>query len=194
MGRADTTEAVSTRAREALGFSRWWQVAAAAVMMGLVSPYQYVWSSIQSPLEASLAVSPEAIGLVFTLFVIFQAGSQFPVGWYRDRHGPRLLTLVAGVLAGGGYLGLSVATEVWQVYLLYSAGAVGVGIVYTVAVNTALKWFPDRRGLTTGIGTMAFAGGPVRSGERHRRGLPDRAPQPRDRHRARDSRRRGRVA
>ncbi len=159
MGRADTTEAVSARAREALGFSRWWQVAAAAVMMGLVSPYQYVWSSIQSPLEASLAVSPEAIGLVFTLFVIFQAGSQFPVGWYRDRHGPRLLTLVAGVLAGGGYLGLSVATEVWQVYLLYSAGAVGVGIVYTVAVNTALKWFPDRRGLTTGIGTMAFAGG-----------------------------------
>ncbi len=128
-------------------------------MMGLVSPYQYVWSSIQSPLESSLAVSPEAIGLVFTLFVIFQAGSQFPVGWYRDRHGPRLLTLAAGVLAGGGYLGLSVATTVWQVYLLYSLGAVGVGIVYTVAVNTALKWFPDRRGLTTGIGTMAFAGG-----------------------------------
>lgn len=159
MGRADTTAGVSARAHEELGFSRWWQVAAAAVMMGLVSPYQYVWSSIQSPLESSLSVSPEAIGLVFTLFVIFQSGSQFPVGWYRDRHGPRLLTLVAGVLAGGGYLGLSVATEVWQVYLLYSAGAVGVGIVYTVAVNTALKWFPDRRGLTTGIGTMAFAGG-----------------------------------
>jgi len=159
MGGADPTEGVSARAREELGFSRWWQVAAAAVMMGLVSPYQYVWSSIQSPLESSLSVSPEAIGLVFTLFVIFQSGSQFPVGWYRDRHGPRLLTLAAGILAGGGYLGLSVATEVWQVYLLYSAGAVGVGIVYTVAVNTALKWFPDRRGLTTGIGTMAFAGG-----------------------------------
>ena len=158
MGRG-TAEAVSTRAREELGFSRWWQVAAAAAMMGLVSPYQYVWSSIQSPLETALGVSPEAIGLVFTLFVIFQSGSQFPVGWYRDRHGPRRLTLAAGVLAGGGYLGLSVATEVWQLYLLYSLGAVGVGIVYTVAVNTALKWFPDRRGLTTGIGTMAFAGG-----------------------------------
>ncbi|MEZ3144498.1 OFA family MFS transporter [Halobaculum sp. MBLA0143] len=150
---------IAARAKEELGFSRWWQVAAAAAMMGLVSPYQYVWSSIQSPLESALNVSPEAIGLVFTLFVIFQSGSQFPVGWYRDRHGPRRLTLVAGVLAGGGYLGLSVATEVWQVYLLYSLGAVGVGIVYTVAVNTALKWFPDRRGLTTGIGTMAFAGG-----------------------------------
>ncbi|MFB6221145.1 MAG: OFA family MFS transporter, partial [Halolamina sp.] len=147
------------RAKEELGFSRWWQVAAAAVMMGLVSPYQYVWSSIEGPLSRALGVEQAAIGLVFTLFVIFQAGSQVPVGWWRDRHGPRRLTFLAGLLAGGGYLGLAVATSVWQLYLFYSLGAIGVGIVYTVAVNTALKWFPDRRGLTTGIGTMAFAGG-----------------------------------
>lgn len=147
------------RAKAELGFSRWWQVAAAAVMMGLVSPYQYVWSSIEGPLATALNVDLAAIGLVFTLFVIFQAGSQFPVGWWRDRHGPRALTVVAGFLAGGGYLGLSTATSVWQLYLFYSLGAIGVGIVYTIAVNTALKWFPDRRGLTTGVGTMAFAGG-----------------------------------
>jgi len=149
----------TARARDVLGFSRWWQVVAAAVMMGLVSPYQYVWSSIEGPLASSLDIPLPALGLVFTLFVVFQAGSQFPVGWYRDRHGPRALTLLAGVLAGGGYLGLAYATEVWQLYLLYSLGAIGVGIVYTVAVNTAIKWFPDRRGLTTGVGTMAFAGG-----------------------------------
>lgn len=76
-----------------------------------------------------------------------------------DRHGPRRLTLIAGILAGGSYYLLASATEVWQLYVLYSLGAIGVGIVYTVAVNTALKWFPDRKGLTTGIGTMAFAGG-----------------------------------
>jgi OFA family oxalate/formate antiporter-like MFS transporter len=149
----------AARARDVLGFSRWWQVAAAAIMMGLISPYQYVWSSIESPIARSLELDPTALGFVFTLFVIFQAGSQFPVGWYRDRNGPRGLTLLAGVLAGGGYLGLAYATQLWQLYVLYSLGAIGVGIVYTVAVNTALKWFPDRRGLTTGIGTMAFAGG-----------------------------------
>ena len=147
------------RAREVLGFSRWWQIAAAAVMMGLVSPYQYVWSSIEGPLASRLDVSLPALGLVFTLFVIVQAGSQFPVGWWRDRHGPRRLTLLAGVLAGGGYFGLAYATAFWAVALLYSLGAIGVGIVYTVAVNTAIKWFPDRRGLTTGVGTMAFAAG-----------------------------------
>jgi OFA family oxalate/formate antiporter-like MFS transporter len=147
------------RAKQELGFSRWWQIVAAVVMMGLISPYQYVWTSIEGPLSQALNVEQAAIGLVFTLFVIFQAGSQVPVGWWRDRHGPRGLTLLAGILAGGGYLGLAVATSVWQLYLFYSLGAIGVGIVYTVAVNTALKWFPDRRGLTTGLGTMAFAAG-----------------------------------
>lgn len=147
------------RAHEVLGFSRWWQISAAVVMMALVSPYQYVWSSIQGPLANDLSVSLPALGFVFTLYVVFQSGSQFPAGWLRDRYGPRLLTVLAGILAGGGYFGLAHATRLWQIYLLYSLGAIGVGIVYTVAVNTAVKWFPDRRGLTTGAGTMAFAAG-----------------------------------
>jgi OFA family oxalate/formate antiporter-like MFS transporter len=152
-------ERTAEDAREVLGFSRWWLVVVAAFAMGVVSPYQYVWSSIEGPLARDLAIPLPELGLVFTLFVIFQAGSQFPVGWWRDRHGPRVLTGIAAVLAGGSYVGLAYATSVWQLYVLYSLGAIGVGIVYTVAVNTALKWFPDRRGLTTGVGTMAFAGG-----------------------------------
>ena len=149
----------AARAREELGFSRWWLVIVAAVAMAVVSPYQYVWSSIEGPLARSLEIPLTELGLVFTLFVIFQAGCQFPVGWWRDRHGPRALTGIAAILAGGSYYLLAYATEVWQLYVLYSLGAIGVGIVYTIAVNTALKWFPDRKGLTTGFGTMAFAGG-----------------------------------
>ncbi|WP_458189458.1 OFA family MFS transporter [Haladaptatus sp. NG-WS-4] len=149
----------AARAKEELGFSRWWLIVAAAVAMAVVSPYQYVWSSIEGPLARNLQIPLPQLGMVFTLFVIFQAGSQFPVGWWRDRHGPRAITLSASVLAGGSYYALAYATQVWELYLLYSIGAVGVGIVYTVAVNTALKWFPDRKGLTTGVGTMAFAGG-----------------------------------
>ncbi|MFC4357500.1 OFA family MFS transporter [Halobium salinum] len=147
------------RAREHLGFSRWWLVVAAALAMAVVSPYQYVWSSIEGPLGRDLGVPLSQLGLVFTLFVIVQSGSQFPVGWWRDRHGPRLLTVAAAVLAGGAYYLLSYATAVWELYLLYSLGALGVGIVYTISVNTALKWFPDRKGLTAGAGTMAFAAG-----------------------------------
>ena len=61
----------SERAYDALEFSQWWQIAAAIVMMALVSPYQYVWSSIQGPLARNLGLSLPALGLVFTLFVLF---------------------------------------------------------------------------------------------------------------------------
>lgn len=147
------------RAKEILGFSRWWQIVAAAGMMAAVSPYQYVWSSIEQPLAANLDIALPALGAVFSFYVVFQSLSQFPAGWWRDRRGPGVLTFLAAILAGGGYIGLAYATSVWQLYVLYSTGAIGVGIIYTVAVNTAVKWFPDRTGLTTGIGTMAFAGG-----------------------------------
>ena len=147
------------RASAVLGFSRWWQVVAAAAMMAAVSPYQYVWSSIEQPLAESLDIALPALGAVFSFYVVFQSLSQFPAGKWRDSRGPGAITFLAAILAGGGYIGLAYATSVWQLYLLYSLGAVGVGIVYTVAVNTAVKWFPDRTGLTTGIGTMAFAGG-----------------------------------
>jgi OFA family oxalate/formate antiporter-like MFS transporter len=147
------------RASSILGFSRWWQIIAAAGMMAAVSPYQYVWSSIEQPLAESLDIGLPALGAVFSFYVVFQSLSQFPAGKWRDSRGPGALTFLAALLAGGGYIGLAYATAVWQLYLLYSLGAIGVGIVYTVAVNTAVKWFPDRTGLTTGIGTMAFAGG-----------------------------------
>ncbi|ELZ42982.1 major facilitator superfamily MFS_1 [Halorubrum californiense DSM 19288] len=149
----------AARAADTLGFSRWWQIAAAAGMMAAVSPYQYVWSSISPALSESLDIALPALGAVFSFYVVFQSLSQFPAGKWRDSRGPGALTFLAALLAGGGYIGLAYATSLWQLYLLYSLGAVGVGIVYTVAVNTAVKWFPDRTGLTTGVGTMAFAAG-----------------------------------
>ncbi|MEZ3163098.1 OFA family MFS transporter [Halorubrum sp. RMP-47] len=149
----------AARAAETLGFSRWWQIAAAAGMMAAVSPYQYVWSSISPALSESLDIALPALGAVFSFYVVFQSLSQFPAGKWRDSRGPGALTFLAALLAGGGYIGLAYATSLWQLYLLYSLGAIGVGIVYTVAVNTAVKWFPDRTGLTTGVGTMAFAAG-----------------------------------
>lgn len=61
----------SERAHDVLGFSRWWQIVAAVVMMGLVSPYQYLWSSIHGPLAQSLGIPFPALGPVFTVFVLF---------------------------------------------------------------------------------------------------------------------------
>ncbi|WP_255197515.1 MFS transporter [Halorarius litoreus] len=144
--------------QEELGFSPWWLVAVAAVAMGFAGTYQFGWSSIRLPLETRLGASEAAIGTVFTLFVVFQTIVQFPAGWVRDRWGPQLPMLASAGLLAGGYVGTALANSIWGVYLFYSLGGMGVGIVYSVAANTPVKWFSDRRGLATGIAMVAYSG------------------------------------
>jgi OFA family oxalate/formate antiporter-like MFS transporter len=137
---------------------RWGLVLAGAGAMGVAGTYQFVWSSIRPALDTQLGVSSTALGTVFTLFVIAQTLAQFPAGKVRDRHGPRLPLLVAAVLLAVGYAGTGVATGVFAVAVSYTIGGIGAGIAYTVAVNTPVKWFSDRRGLATGVVTMAYGG------------------------------------
>jgi len=141
--------------------SRWWLVAVAAAALGVVGTYQFVWSSIRVPLGARLGASETALGTAFTLFVVLQTVSQFPAGWIRDRWGPRPPAAAGALLAFAGFAGLSWAPSVTAVYLFYGLGGVGVGAVYTVAINTPVKWFDDRRGLATGVVGFAYAGGSV---------------------------------
>jgi OFA family oxalate/formate antiporter-like MFS transporter len=137
---------------------RWGLVAIVTVAMGVAGTYQFGWSSIRVPLGARLAASETALGTVFTLFVVFQTVSQFPAGWVRDRWGPRIPTAVGGFLLAASYAGLSWAPTITYASLFYGLGGVGVGAVYTVAINTPVKWFDERRGLATGVVGFAYAG------------------------------------
>jgi len=145
-------------AQSRLPFSRWWLVLVAAVAMGMVGSYQFVWSSIRGPLGTQVGASETALGTVFTVFLVFQAVSQFPAGWVRDRWGPRVPLLVAAPLLTVGYVWAGRADGLPAVYAAYALGGIGVGITYTVAVNTSVKWFTDRRGLATGAVTMSYSG------------------------------------
>jgi OFA family oxalate/formate antiporter-like MFS transporter len=138
-------------------FSRWWLVVAATVAMGMAGTYQFSWSSIRVPLGAQLGTSETALGTVFTVFIVLQSVSQFPAGWVRDRIGPRPPMAVGAVLLVTGYAGAAWASSVLIVYACYALAGVGVGTVYTVAVNTPVKWFDDRRGLATGVVGFSYA-------------------------------------
>ncbi len=138
--------------------SRWWLLVVAAVGMGAAGSYQFSWSSIRVPLGASVGVGETALGTVFTLFVIFQTVSQFPAGWVRDRYGPRLPLAAGGVLMAAGYAGTAFAPNAGFLYVAYALGGVGSGSVYTVMINTPVKWFDDRRGLATGVTASSYAG------------------------------------
>jgi len=138
--------------------SPWWFVVAAALVMGTIGTYQFVWSSIRVPLGDRLAAPETALGTVFTVFLVCQAVSQFPAGWVRDRYGPRIPLLVGTPLLAVGYVGTARAGSLQTVYVAYALGGIGSGVVYSVAVNTAVKWFTDRRGLATGVVMTAYSG------------------------------------
>ena len=144
--------------RKDLPLSGWGLVLVAALAMGTAGVYQFVWSSIRLPVGARLGVAEPALGTVFTLFVVFQTLGQFPAGWVRDRYGPRLPLLVGAAFMAAGFALVAVADSLLFVYAAYAVGGIGVSSTYTVAVNTAVKWFDARRGLASGIVTMAYSG------------------------------------
>lgn len=141
----------------ALGFSRWWLVAGGALAMGMAGTFQFVWSSIRGPLGAQIGATEATVGTLFTVVIATQTVAQFPAGWVRDRYGPRLPTLVGTALIGGGYLGLAATSSPLTAGLAVAAGGSGAGVIYTVAVNTPVKWFDERRGLAIGSLTMSYA-------------------------------------
>jgi OFA family oxalate/formate antiporter-like MFS transporter len=142
-------------------YHRWLLVAVAAVLMGAAGTYQFVWSSVSGAVAGRYpAVSDPALGTVFTLFIVTQTLAQFPAGRVRDRYGPRNVLLVAAGCLFVGYTGVGLAPSFPVVAVAYALGGVGSGIAYTVAVNTPVKWLPEdgRRGLATGLVTMAYGG------------------------------------
>lgn len=144
--------------RSELRFSGWELVATAAVALGAAGVYQFGWSSIRLPLGGRLGAPESSLGTVFTLFVVFQTLGQFPAGWVRDRYGPRIPLLAGALCLAGGFVGLGLAGSLPVAAVSYALGGVGVSAVYTVAVNTPVKWFHDRRGLATGVVGMSFSG------------------------------------
>lgn len=145
--------------RDILGYSRYVVGAAAFFAMAATSPFEYAWSSMSGHIGANYGWSHEAIGWMFTLFVILQSIGALPGGVLRDRWGPRWTTAVSGLFLGLGILALALGPSYALVLTLWSIGSFFTGFVYNNAVTTANKWFPDRRGLMTGIIAGAFSWG-----------------------------------
>jgi len=152
------------------GFNRW-LVPPAALAVHLSIGQAYAFSVFKLPLTRLLGVtapgpgdwSQTQIALVFTVFIVVLGLSAALFGRWVETAGPRKAGLAAACCWGGGYLvaALGVATHrLWLVYLGNGLiGGCGLGLGYISPVSTLLKWFPDRRGLATGMAIMGFGGG-----------------------------------
>jgi OFA family oxalate/formate antiporter-like MFS transporter len=139
--------------------NRWVQLAASLVAMIMIANLQYAWTLFVEPIRQSTGWKLSDIQWAFTLFIVFETWIMPLEGWLIDRTGPRVFTTIAGVLCGVGWSGLGFATERWQLYACYAVAGVGAAFVYSGSIASALKWFPDRRGLAAGIIAGGFGSG-----------------------------------
>lgn len=139
--------------------NRWVQLGASVVAMVMIANLQYAWTMFVRPIQEAKGWALSDIQWGFTLFILFETWVMPLEGWLIDRIGPRIFLTVAGVLCGIGWSALAYVTTLPQLYLFYSIAGVGAAFVYSGSIATALKWFPDRRGLAAGIIAAGFGSG-----------------------------------
>lgn len=139
--------------------NRWLILFFSVLSMVAVANFQYGWTLFVHPLQKHLGQEQAVIQVTFTVFVLLETWLVPFEGWLVDRFGPRLLVLFGGIFAGLGWVGAGRAETVTALYLSYALAGVGAGVVYGTAIGSALKWFPDHRGLAAGLTAAGFGAG-----------------------------------
>lgn len=151
-------------------FNRW-LVPPISISIHLCIGSVYAWSMFNPALTTSLGVvtssandwSLSDVVWIFSTAIVFLGLAAAFAGKWLEEVGPRLVGFVSACLWGGGFLIGSVGIffhELFLVYLGYGVlGGCGLGLGYVSPVSTLIRWFPDRRGMATGMAIMGFGGG-----------------------------------
>ena len=137
-----------------------WLIAVAALLVQMCLGSVYAWSVFVKPLMASEGWSQIQVTLTFNMAMACLGIGTVIGGWWQDKVGPRIVTTFAGVIYGLGFLIASYSIKnhwlpgVYLGYGLFSGLGMGFGYICPVAMIT--KWFPDKRGLMTGVNVMGF--------------------------------------
>jgi len=152
------------------GYNRW-LAPPSALSVHLCIGQAYAFSVFNAPLTRVLGITEAApddwklttLGWIFSLAIVFLGLSAAFGGKWLEKVGPRLTMFVAACCFGGGFWVAALGVylhEIWLLYLGYGViGGIGLGLGYVSPVSTLIKWFPDRRGMATGMAIMGFGGG-----------------------------------
>ncbi|QHE54053.1 OFA family MFS transporter [Pontibacillus sp. HMF3514] len=137
-----------------------WLIALSGVGIHLSIGSVYAWSNFTNPLVNEFGWSNSQVQLTFSLAILFLGLAAAFLGSFVEKHGPRKSGLLAATLFGLGVAGSGLAVNFGSLPLLYifygALGGIGLGVGYIAPVSTLVKWFPDRRGLATGLAIMGF--------------------------------------
>lgn len=138
---------------------RWLYVAVGVVIM-LMFGMIYAWSVFVLPLEKEFGWSRDQTSMTFSLTLIFFSIGIMLGGILTDRRGPRLVSAVAGSVMAGGLIAASFTQSLMHLYLSYGVVCgLSVGIAYNCVISTVVRWFPDYRGVVSGVLMMGFGFG-----------------------------------
>jgi MFS family permease len=146
----------------AYGFSVFWLPLSRAI--GLTAPKACPDLSLAAELFSTTCDWKVAsMGWMYTLFFVVLGISAALWGGWLERAGPRKAGFVAACCWGGGLLLGAIGIYTHQLWIMWLGsgviGGIGLGLGYISPVSTLVKWFPDRRGMATGMAIMGFGGG-----------------------------------
>jgi OFA family oxalate/formate antiporter-like MFS transporter len=138
-----------------------WALATAGFFMQMALGAVYAWSVFRTPLVKQFHWSISDVTLTFTICIFVLGIAAFFGGLWLNKKGPRVVALTGGFLYSlGVFLASFSAYKLWWLYLSYGViGGIGLGFGYIVPIAVLVKWFPDRRGLITGIAVGGFGAG-----------------------------------
>jgi len=154
--------AIASSQSQAWYLNRWSQLVLGIIAMMAISSPQYVWTLFTGPLNQKLGTTLAELQWAFSLLIILQTWCSPLQAYLVDRFGPRLLISVGALMSGGGWVLSAYVGNVWALYLTYGViCGFGTGIIYVGIIGLMVRWFPDRRGLATGLAAAGYGFGAI---------------------------------
>ena len=147
---------------ENLEGKRWW-IAVAAIVMQLCLGTVYAWSVFKKPFMTAHGWGETETQVTFMICIGMIGIAAALGGTLVDKKGPKFVATIGGILFGIGTLVAGLADQLGSIWLLYLGfgfiAGLGNGFGYITPIATLIRWFPDKRGLVTGLAVMGFGGG-----------------------------------
>ncbi|RJT01405.1 OFA family MFS transporter [Halococcus sp. IIIV-5B] len=145
-----------------------WLIAASAVAIHLSIGSIYAYSIYQIPLNEAQGWGTSSVTTAFSIAIFVLGITAAFLGSYVEKYGPRLSGLAAAVLYGLGMVGSGLSVQLGSLPLFLATfgvvGGMGLGLGYITPIGTLVEWFPDRRGMATGLAVMGFGAGALLTG------------------------------
>src|SRR6195256_6373998 len=147
---------------EASTGTRWVQLLMGFIVMMAISSPQYVWTLFVPSFQKTTGALLSDVQWTITILIVLQTWLAPVQGFLVEKLGPKFLIGVGALLSGAGWIASSSVSSLWGLYATYGLlCGIGTGIVYVGIIGLMVKWFPDRRGLATGVVAAGYGFGAI---------------------------------